>query len=126
LIMNDADLAIEAIERLPVPQGRMAGDNIKLAKYQSRFIRGALAADVSVGVWSIGRGNGKTATAAALALTHLIGAWDGQPQREVVIAGRTAEQASIAFAFAQTFLDSLPDDMVTFTKVQARQHPHFS
>lgn len=123
---SEADKAIAAIERLPVPQGRLAGDPIKLAAYQRRFIEGALADNVTVGVWSIGRGNAKTATAAALAVTHLIGCWGVQPQREVVIAGRTKEQASTAFRFAQTFLDNLPDELVTFGKVQVREHPHFS
>lgn len=81
---------------------------------------------MSVAVWSIGRGNAKSATAAALAVTHLVGCWDAQPQREVVIAGRTKDQAAIAFRFAQTFLENLPDDLVTFEKVQTREHPHFS
>lgn len=124
--MSESANAIKAIEKLPVPQGRLAGDNIRLAEYQKRFIRGALADNVTVGCWSVGRGNSKTATAAALGLTHLIGCWDAQPQREVVIAGRTKDQAAIAFRFALTFLDNLPDDMVTFDKVQIREHPHFS
>ncbi|ROO25554.1 terminase [Salinisphaera orenii MK-B5] len=124
--MTEAEKAITAIERLPVPQGRLAGDKITLAAYQRRFIEGALADNVTVGVWSIGRGNAKTATAAALAVTHLIGEWGVQPQREVVIAGRTKDQAATAFRFAQTFLENLPDDMVRFGKVQTREHPHFS
>mgnify|MGYP006431744345 CR=1 FL=1 len=124
--MSEAEKAIAACERLTVPQGRQSGEPLRLADYQRRFVRGALADGVSVGVWSIGRGNAKTATAAALAVTHLIGQWGVQPQREVVIAGRTKDQAATAFRFAQTFLENLPDDMVTFGKVQTREHPHFS
>jgi phage terminase large subunit-like protein len=124
--MTQADDAIAAIERLKVPQGRLAGDCIQLGRYQRRFIQGALSDSVTVAVWSIGRGNAKTATAAALGVTHLIGCWGAQPQREIVIAGRTKEQAAVAFGFAQTFLENLPEDMRTFGKVQTREHPHFN
>jgi phage terminase large subunit-like protein len=124
--MTEADKAIGAIERLQVPQGRLAGQPISLADYQKQFIHGALAEGVTVGAWSIGRGNAKTATAAALALTHVLGHWGAQPQRECVIAGRTKDQAAVAFRFAQTFLENLPDDMVTFDSVATRTHPHFS
>lgn len=124
--MTEAEKAISAIERLTVPQGRLAGEPVRLAPYQTQFIEGALAPDVSVGVWSVGRGNAKTATAAALAVTHLLGCWGKQDQREVVIAGRTAEQAAIAWKFAVTYLENLPADMRTFDKMSTRQHPHFS
>lgn len=104
----------------------MAGQHVRLADYQRRFIHGALADDVTVGVWSVGRGNAKSATSAALAITHVLGHWGAQPQREVVIAARTKDQAAIAFRFAQSFLENLPDDMVTFDDVATRTHPHFS
>lgn len=124
--MSESGKCISATERLIVPQGRLAGDPIKLAPYQTQFIEGALADNVTVGVWSIGRGNAKTATAAALAVTHLLGCWGKQDQREVVIAGRTADQAAIAFKFALTFIEHLPEGMATFDSLQVRQHPHFS
>ncbi len=119
---NRAEQAITAIERLKVPQGRLAGQSIRLADYQQRFIRGALADGVSVACWSIGRGNGKTATVAALALTHLLGQWDGQPQREIVIAGRTADQAAIAFRYVLAMLEDTEHDY----DVRVIRHPHNS
>lgn len=124
--MTEADDAIKAIERLQVPQGRLAGEPIRLADYQQRFIRGALAEGVTVACWSIGRGNAKTATSAALAVTHLLGHWGRQAQREVVIAARTKDQAAVAFRFAQSFIENLPDDLVTFDDTSVREHPHFS
>lgn len=125
--MSEAEAAIEAIEKLTVPQGKLAGKRVKLAGYQRQFIEGALAEGVSVACLSIGRGNGKSALTAALAVTHLIGAWDAQPQREIVIAGRTADQASIAFKFALSFFEALPDEeKAKWEQVQVRQHPHFS
>lgn len=121
---TEAEEAIAAIQKLVVPQGKRAGHLIVLADYQRQFIEGALAPDTSVGVLSIGRGNGKTALAAALATTHLLGCWDAQPQREIVIAARTADQAGIAFKFSQSFMDHLPAELEP-AKVTVRKHPHF-
>lgn len=60
---------------LKVPTGRLAGNEIKLAPYQNRFIDGAFGADVNVGVLSVGRGNGKSALSAMLCAGELLGAW---------------------------------------------------
>lgn len=121
--MTEAERAIEAIEKLQVPQGRHAGELIHLADFQRQFVTGALAEGVNVGVLSIARGNGKSALAAALAVTHLIGAWGAQAQREIVIAARTADQASIAFRYALTLFESLPAEVRG--DYSTRQHPHF-
>ena len=124
--MSEADLAIAAIEKLRVPQGRLAGEYVRLGEYQRRFIRGALAKDVTVGVWSIGRGNAKSSTAAALAVTHALGMWGAQPQREIVIAARTREQAATTFDFARSFLESLDPELVNFESMTSRNHPLFA
>ena len=55
------------------------------------------------GVLSIGRGNAKTALSAGVALGALLGEWDRQPRREMLIAARTRDQARIAWDFVAGF-----------------------
>jgi len=102
---------MEFIEGLKVPEGPKAGDPIKLAPFQRKFIRGALAKDIQIGVLSVGRGNGKSALSGSLALGALLGAWDSQPRREILIAARTRDQARIAFSFVVGFAESLSEDL---------------
>jgi phage terminase large subunit-like protein len=106
-----ATKAIRFLQRLTVPEGPLAGQKLKLAPFQKKFVRGALANDVSVAALSIGRGNAKTALSAGLALGALLGEWDQQPRREILIAARTAEQGRIAWQFASGFSRSLPEDI---------------
>jgi len=73
--MSEAGRAIDAIGRLRVPQGRLAGERVRLAAFQRRFIEGSQAEGVSIACMSVARGNGKTGLAAALAVTHLLSAW---------------------------------------------------
>ncbi len=108
--MRPATAATRFLESLWIPEGPKAGQSVKLAPFQKRFVGGALAPDVSMAVMSIARGNGKTALSAGLALGALLGVWDSQPRREVVIAARTRDQGRIAFEFAAGFARSLPDD----------------
>jgi phage terminase large subunit-like protein len=57
---------------------------------------------------SIGRGNAKTALAAGLALGSVMGEWDKQPKREILLAARNRDQAKTAFNFITGFVESLP------------------
>lgn len=109
--MTDASKAIRFLNTLSIPEGRRAGRPLKLASFQTAFVRGALAKSTAVAVLSVGRGNGKSALSAGLALGGLVGVWDDQPRREVLIAARTRDQARIAWDFAAGFAASLPDDM---------------
>lgn len=109
--MTPATKAIRFLERLEIPEGPRAGRPVKLAKFQKDFVRGALAKDVSVAALSIGRGNGKTALSAGLALGSLLGEWDIQPKREILIAARTRDQGRIAWNFVAGFARSLPDEV---------------
>lgn len=109
--MKAATRAARFLEGLRVPEGPRAGDPLRLAPFQRRFVRGALAPDVSVAVLSIGRGNGKSAISAGLALGALLGIWDRQPRREVVIAARTRDQAAIAWSFPWGFAQTLPEEL---------------
>lgn len=82
---------------------------MRLAPYQKQFIRGLLAPDTDVGIWTLARGNAKSATMAALAATHLLGEWGAQPQREIPLAARTRDQAAIAWGFVRSFLEAMPE-----------------
>src|SRR5262245_44250771 len=102
-----ASHAIDAIERLRIPQGPLAGEPVCLAGFQRQFVERLLADGISVGCRSVGRENGKSALAAGLALTHRIGGWDAQPQREVTIAARTRDQGAVSFCFCRSFVEAM-------------------
>ena len=102
--------AIAFLETLTVPEGQLAGQPLKLAEFQRRFVRGALADGVMVACLSIGRGNAKTALSAGLALGALMGVWDAQPRREILFAARNRDQAKTAFQFLTGFIAGLPED----------------
>lgn len=106
----EAEAAIFWLHTLKIPEGPLAGQPLRLARYQQEFIRGAWAPGVMVGVLSIGRGNAKTALAAGLALLSLNGTLDQQPKREIIFAARNRDQARIAFNFLLGFIESLPED----------------
>lgn len=108
--MKASTLAIRFIETLKIPTGPLAGKPMKLAPFQKQFIRGALDPKINTAVWSIGRGNAKSALAAALALGELLGKWDAQPQREILIGAKTRDQARVAWDYVVGFARSLPDD----------------
>jgi len=118
---SNAQKCIDFLETLEIPEGPSAGKLIKLAPFQKDFVRGALDPATNVAVLSIGRGNGKSALAAGIALGALLGIWDDQPRREIVIAARTAEQSRIAFDFVLAFLQCLPNE--TQLRTQYRKSP---
>ena len=100
--------AIRFLESLKIPEGPKAGERLKLAPFQKQFVRGALDPKSQVAVLSIGRGNAKTALAAGLALGAVMGKWDDQPKREIIVAARVRDQGRIAFEFVVGFIGSLP------------------
>ena len=108
---------------LTVPTGRLAGRAVKLAPYQNRFIDGAFADGINVACLSIGRGNGKSAVSAMLCAGELLGAWSDAPEREVIIAARTQEQAKIAWTYCVSFIQTLPDDVQK--RITIRRQPRF-
>ncbi len=103
--------ATRFLQSLVIPEGPYAGRRLKLAPFQKRFVKGALAPGVNVAALSVGRGNAKTALSAGLALGCLVGATDKQPRREILIAARTMDQAKVAWLFACGFSRSLPEEM---------------
>lgn len=110
-VKGDARKAVRFLQSLRIPEGPRAGEPLKLAPFQRDFVRGALAPETSVAVLSIGRGNAKSALSAGIALGSLLGEWDRQPRREVLIAARTRDQARVAWDFAASFAESLPDEI---------------
>jgi phage terminase large subunit-like protein len=109
--MKPATKAIRFLEGLHIPEGPRAGEPLRLAPFQKQFVRGALGEAVNTAVLSIGRGNAKTALSAGIALGALVGIWDPQPRREVILAARTRDQAQIAWRFVAALATSLPEEM---------------
>lgn len=105
---SPAEIAVAFLERLKIPEGPKAGQKLRLANFQKKFVRGALDPENMVACLSIGRGNAKTALAAGLALGAVTGEWDEQPRREVLLAARNRDQAKTAFNFLAGFVNSLP------------------
>lgn len=103
--------AVQFLVQLTVPEGKKAGKPLKLADFQKKFVKGALAKNIMVGVLSIGRGNAKTALSAGLALAELVGALeaDPQPKREIILAARNRDQARNAFNFVLGYIQGLPE-----------------
>ncbi|SDL79837.1 terminase large subunit domain-containing protein [Paracoccus chinensis] len=84
-------------------------------------MNGALDPANNVAVLSIGRGNAKTALSAGLALGALLGVWDSQPKRDIILAARTRDQAQIAWNFCVGYLQSLPE--TTQSQIIIRRSP---
>lgn len=103
-----AERAMQFMHSLSIPEGPNAGKPVVLAPFQRQFIEGAMAPDIAAAVLSIGRGNGKSAITAGLALGGLVGVWDRQPRREIVAAARTRDQGRIIWDFVAGFAASLP------------------
>lgn len=105
-----AETVISFLEALRIPEGPKAGEPLRLADFQKRFVRGAMADGVMVACLSIGRGNAKTALSAGVALGALMGVWDAQPRREIIIAARNRDQGKTAFGFAEGFIEGLSEE----------------
>lgn len=118
---TDAQLATRFLKTLQIPEGPKAGQPLTLAPFQEQFVNGALAAEINVACLSIGRGNAKTALSAGIALGSLMGVWDKQPRREILLAARSRDQAAIAWNFVAGFAQSLPEE--ERAKLQFRRAP---
>ncbi len=107
---NASERAQVFLETLRVSEGPLAGQQLRLAPFQKRFVEGALSPRNDIAVLSVGRGNAKSAISAGLALSALLGIHDPQPRRDIIIAARTRDQARVAWNFAEAFCLSLPDE----------------
>lgn len=113
--------AIRFIESLRIPTGPKAGSKLKLAPFQREIIAGTLDPETQYSLVSIARGGGKSALIAALALGGVMGIWDDQPAREIVIAARTRDQGRICWSFCRDFISTLPEEEQALFTV--RQNP---
>ena len=109
--LDGAGRCARFLETLRIPEGPMAGQQLRLAPFQKTFVEGAMAPENNVAVLSVGRGNAKTALTAGISLGALLGIIDGQPRRDIIIAARTRDQGRVAYQFVEGFARSLPDDM---------------
>ncbi|WP_187968400.1 terminase large subunit [Aquibium microcysteis] len=124
--LTRAERVIAFCEDLPITAGKLAGTPMRLREWQRKFVRAVYAEDetgnrpVRTAVLSMGRKNGKTQLAAALALCHLVGP-EAEPRGEVYSCALTRDQAAKLFAEMVAILmahDELADrcNIVKFTK----------
>ena len=100
--MSTADAVRADIESL-----RFADDKpFRLLAWQSQALEDFLQPSVRIGGLSMGRGNGKSAFAAALAVSALTGAL-AQPKGEVFIVASSLPQGRIIFGDVRTFLEPM-------------------
>lgn len=103
--MNPGERAVRFINALRHVKGEWAGQPFRLRPWQEHFVRelfGTLRPDGlrqyrTASLW-LGRKNGKTSLAAAIALYLLVG--DGEPGAEVILAACDKDQASLVFDIA--------------------------
>lgn len=98
------------IERLTITSGALAGEPLCLEEWQRDIIRQLYDTDprgvryVRTGVLSLGRKNGKTALASALALGHLCGP-EAVKRGQVVSAAADRGQAALVFDELRAFAE---------------------
>ena len=101
--MNAADRTRRYVRGLRIGQGRHAGQPFEVLRWQSRFLRGALADGVSESALSLARGGGKSTFTAAIACAALDGPL-AEPAAEVLVVASSHEQGQIVFRHVQRFL----------------------
>ncbi|MFZ1428554.1 MAG: terminase TerL endonuclease subunit [Geminicoccaceae bacterium] len=113
--LTRADVVIAWIETLPITSGMHAGRKMKLRPWQREFVRKVYDPAGSDGrrlvrtaLLSMGRKNGKTGLAAALALCHLLGP-EAEKRGQVYSAAADRKQASILFAEMEAIVLARPD-----------------
>lgn len=101
--LDRAGRVIAFCEDLPITAGKLAGTTMWLREWQRKFIREVYTEDdagvrpVRTAVLSMGRKNGKTQLAAALALCHLLGP-EAEARGEVYSCALTRDQAAKLYA----------------------------
>lgn len=124
--MSRPERVVAFCEDLPITAGKLAGTRMQLRSWQRDFIEAVYAEDsagtrpIRTAVLSMGRKNGKTQLAAALALCHLLGP-EAEPRGEVYSCALTRDQAAKLFAEMTAILaehEELDDrcNIVRFTK----------
>ena len=105
---NIGDQVIEFIEKyIPVPEGDLLGNKIKLLPFQKKFIRAVYEPHVRRGYLSIARKNGKTALISSLVLAHLIGPVSVRNSR-ILCGALSRDQANMVFDFMTRMINQSP------------------
>ena len=100
--LTRSERVIRFCEELTISSGELVGTKLKLRKFQRRFIDETYRTiedgrrPVRTAVLSLGRKNGKTQLAAALALCHLCGP-EAEPRGEIYSCANDRAQASKIF-----------------------------
>lgn len=109
-----AQVVIDWIEDLPITSGMHAGRKFKLRQWQKDIIRALYATDekgrriVRQALISMGRKNGKSALAAALALVHLCGP-EAEPRGQVFSAAADRNQAGLIYREMKAIIEAVPE-----------------
>jgi phage terminase large subunit-like protein len=82
-----------------VPEGKLVGKPVKLAKFQQDLIRKVYDTPTRRAIISFGRKNAKTTLSAFLLLLHLVGP-EARPNSQLFSAAQSRDQAAILFALA--------------------------
>ncbi|MGU3576710.1 terminase large subunit [Brucellaceae bacterium C25G] len=112
--LTRAQRVIAFIEDLPITAGKLAGTQMKLRPWQREFVEAVYAENsegvrpIRTAVLSMGRKNGKTQLAAALALCHLLGS-EAEPRGEIYSAALTRDQAAKLFQEMCAILKAHPE-----------------
>lgn len=91
---------------LVTPRGHGVGKKFKLRAFQKELVTGAYAPGIRTALVSMARGNGKTALAAALAVSEL---FVGQQSGEVLVVASDMRQAGITFNLARRMIELNPE-----------------
>lgn len=112
--LTRAERVIAFIEDLPITAGKLAGTQMQLRPWQRDFVVAVYAENaegvrpIRTAVLSMGRKNGKTQLAAALALCHLLGP-EAEPRGEIYSAALTRDQAAKLFQEMVAILNAHPE-----------------
>jgi phage terminase large subunit-like protein len=108
--LSRADRVIRFIEELRITAGMKAGEQFRLREWQREIVRGIydpIGDDgrriVRTALITMGRKNGKTALAAALALTHLVGP-ESETRGQIFSAAADRDQAALIFRELEAFI----------------------
>lgn len=86
-------------EHCVVPEGKLAGQPVRLTKHQRRWLKRIYDDPTRVFILSMARKNAKTAFSAFLLLLHLCGP-EARPNSQLYSAAQSREQASVLFNYA--------------------------
>lgn len=91
-----------------MPRGHGAGHTVALRPFQQEILDGIFAPGIRTALISIPRGNGKTCTAAMLALSEI---FDGPMSAEVLVVASDQRQAEITMRLARRMIELNPELM---------------